>query len=89
MATSQKLNLTRNQLAKFLTDHEQIRQFERLFATVDAIAPDFVNEVATLAGNADSKAIQALAAVASLSQEAMVAATTAENKAAQAMALLG
>jgi hypothetical protein len=88
MATSQKLNLTRDQLAKFLTDHEQIRQFERLFATVDAIAPDFVNEVATLAGNADSKAIQALAAVASLSQEAMVAATTAENKAAQAMALL-
>jgi len=88
MATSQKLNLTRNQLAKFLTDHEQIRQFERLFATVDAIAPDVVNEIATLAGSADSKAIQALAAVASLSQEAMVAATTAENKAAQAMALL-
>lgn len=88
MATSQRLNLTRDQLAKFLTDHEQIRQFERLFATVDTIAPDVVNEVSTQAGNADAKAIQALAAVASLSHEAMVAATTAENKAAQAMALL-
>lgn len=39
---SSRLNLTRDQLAKFLTDQQQIRQFELLFATVDAIAPDAV-----------------------------------------------
>ena len=57
MAT-QRLNLTRDQLATFLKDFEQIKQFEKLFATVDAIAPDFVNEVFTLAANADAKAMR-------------------------------
>jgi len=37
MAT--KLNLTRDQLATFLKTHEQIKQFEALFKTVDTIAP--------------------------------------------------
>jgi hypothetical protein len=32
---SRKLNLTRDQLAEFLTDQQQIRQFELLFSTVD------------------------------------------------------
>jgi hypothetical protein len=32
-----RLGLTRDQLAKFLTEHEQIKQFELLFATVDEI----------------------------------------------------
>ena len=35
---SRRLNLTRDQLAAFLTDQQQIRQFELLFATLDAIA---------------------------------------------------
>lgn len=65
MATS-KLNLTRDQLAVFLKDHESIRQFERLFATVDEIAPDFVNEVAVSAGNAQATANDALALIAAL-----------------------
>ncbi len=60
MAT-QKLNLTRDQLAAFLKNHEQIKQFERLFATVDAIAPDVVNEVKIEAGTAQATATQALA----------------------------
>lgn len=58
-----KLNLTRDQLSSFLKDHEQIKQFERLFATVDAIAPDFVNEVAISAGNAQATANDALALI--------------------------
>ena len=32
-----RLGLTRDQLAKFLTEHEQIKQFELLFATVDEV----------------------------------------------------
>ena len=60
MAT-QKLNLTRDQLATFLKNHEQIKQFESLFAVVDTIAPDVVNEVKTEAGNALATANSALA----------------------------
>jgi hypothetical protein len=37
---SSRLNLTRDQLAAFLTDQQQIRQFELLFSTVSAIAPN-------------------------------------------------
>lgn len=62
MANS-KLNLTRDQLALFLKDHESIKQFERLFATVDEIAPDFVNEVAISAGTAQATANDALALI--------------------------
>lgn len=60
MATS-KLNLTRDQLASFLKDAEQIKQFERLFLTVDAIAPDFVNELSIAVGSAQASADEALA----------------------------
>jgi len=35
---SRRLNLTRDQLATFLTDQQQIRQFELLFATLDSIS---------------------------------------------------
>lgn len=34
---SRKLNLTRDQLAAFLTDQQQIRQFELLFATLNLV----------------------------------------------------
>lgn len=60
MAT-QKLNLTRDQLATFLKNYEQIRQFEALFQVADAIAPDVVNEVKIEAGNAQATANEALA----------------------------
>jgi hypothetical protein len=39
MATQQPLRLTRNQLAQFLKDQEQIRAFENLFQTVEPL-PD-------------------------------------------------
>jgi hypothetical protein len=55
-----RLNLTRDQLATFLKDHQSIKQFELLFSTVDAVAPDFVNEVNIAAENAGSRAQQAL-----------------------------
>ena len=55
-----RLNLTRDQLAAFLKDHQSIKQFELLFSTVDAIAPDFVNEINIAAENAGSRAQQAL-----------------------------
>lgn len=84
MAT-QRLNLTRDQLATFLKDFEQIKQFEKLFATVDAIAPDFVNEVFTLAANADAKAIQALGQIAEFAQAAAVCCAVADNRALQAL----
>lgn len=60
MAT-QKLNLTRDQLATFLKNFEQIKQFENLFAVADAIAPDVVNEVKIEAGTAQATANEALA----------------------------
>jgi hypothetical protein len=61
MATSRKLSLTRDQLATFLGDQEQIRQFERLFQTVDSIAPNVVEEINQVAGNAQASANEALA----------------------------
>ena len=38
-----KLKLTRDQLASFLKDAEQIKPFEQLFTLADSIAPDVVN----------------------------------------------
>lgn len=68
MATPTKLSLTRDQLAAFLQDHEQIKQFEKLFQVVsDEVAPFSVTEANILAGTADATANEALAQIASLS----------------------
>jgi len=77
---SRKLNLTRDQLAQFLTDQQQIRQFELLFATVDAIAPDVVLEINIAAGTAQATAVQALGMIASLAQEAAVSSAVIDGK---------
>jgi hypothetical protein len=69
---SRRLNLTRDQLATFLTDQQQIRQFELLFSTVDAIAPDVVLEINIAAGTAQSTANDALAQIIALAQETEV-----------------
>jgi hypothetical protein len=69
---SRKLNLTRDQLATFLTDQQQIRQFELLFSTVDAIAPDVVLEINIAAGTAQSTANDALAQIIALAQDTVV-----------------
>lgn len=61
MAT-QKLNLTRDQLATFLKNHEQIKQFEQLFQIADEISPatDTVG-ISIQAGTAQAAANDALA----------------------------
>jgi len=65
--TSRKLGLTRDQLAAFLGDHEQIKQFENLFNIVDTeVAPDAVTQATILAGNAQSSANEALAYIAGI-----------------------
>lgn len=60
MAT-QKLNLTRDQLATFLKNHEQIKQFERLFQIVDEVSPSSdTTGISIQAGNAEAAANEAL-----------------------------
>ena len=70
--TSRRLNLTRDQLATFLTDQQQIRQFELLFSTVDElqviIGTDFEYQADTAAANANN----ALAQISALAQDTAV-----------------
>lgn len=54
-----KLGLTRDQLASFLQDFEQIKQFENLFATVDTITNVTLDDINIVAGNADAAANEA------------------------------
>ena len=65
---SRRLNLTRDQLAAFLTDQQQIRQFELLFSTVDQlqviIGTDFEYQADTAAATAN----EALAQISRLAQ---------------------
>lgn len=85
MAT-QKLNLTRDQLATFLKNHEQIKQFEALFQVVDQISPSSDTPGIELqAGNADASANEALAQIVALAQESAINSGIAENKAQQAL----
>jgi hypothetical protein len=62
------LNLTRNQLAAFLKDHESIKQFENLFSVVDDIGPSGFDELIADAGTAITKANQALDAIETLAK---------------------
>jgi hypothetical protein len=87
MAT-QKLSLTRDQLASFLQDHEQIKQFERLFADVQQLEPTTLNDLAITAGNADQKATEALDAVATLAQDVAFQADAKAQQALDAIAQL-
>jgi hypothetical protein len=69
---SRKLNLTRDQLAAFLTDQQQIRQFELLFSTVDTlqviVGTDFEYQADTAAATAN----EALAQLSALAQDTAV-----------------
>jgi hypothetical protein len=66
MATPFRLNLTRDQLAMFLQDHEQIKQFEKLFQIVDTINTVTLDDVSVSAGNAGASANEALSQVEAL-----------------------
>ena len=84
MAT-QKLNLTRDQLATFLKNHEQIKQFERLFQLADEVAPSSdTTGISIQAGNADAAATEALAQIVRLAQDAAINSGTADQKSVQA-----
>jgi hypothetical protein len=66
---SRKLNLTRDQLAAFLTDQQQIRQFELLFSTVDTLQVIIGTDFEFQADNAAASANSALAQIIALAQE--------------------
>lgn len=68
MVTPFRLGLTRDQLASFLSDHEQIKQFEKLFQTVDTINTVTIDEVNVSAGNANASANEALAQIVALAK---------------------
>lgn len=54
------INISRDQLATFLKDPQSIRQFERLFKIINAIAPNITNVSNVVASSSDSKADLAL-----------------------------
>lgn len=62
-----RLGLTRDQLASFLQDFEQIKQFENLFNTVDTVSNVTVDDISIAAADAAAAANQALAEVQNLS----------------------
>jgi hypothetical protein len=69
---SRRLNLTRDQLAAFLTDQQQIRQFELLFSTVDQIQAITGTDFEYQADSAAATANEALASIAALAQESSI-----------------
>ena len=66
MAVPPRLKLTRDQLASFLQDFEQIKQFEKLFSTVDTISTITLDDISLAAGNAGADANDALAQIVAL-----------------------
>ena len=76
----QRLNLTRDQLASFLQDHEQIKQFERLFSVVDTLDNVTIDEINTSSGNAVASANDALAQLSAVSQMLELLVTAPRNE---------
>jgi hypothetical protein len=84
MAT-QKLNLTRDQLATFLKNQEQIKQFEKLFQVADTLSPIIVVDFEFAGDNAQATANNALAMIAMLAQDTAVSDAAFEAKLQQAL----
>ena len=82
---SRRLNLTRDQLATFLTDQQQIRQFELLFSTVDQIQVIVGTDFEYQADTAAATANEALAQISSLSQATAVEDAVLNAKVQQAL----
>jgi hypothetical protein len=82
---SRRLNLTRDQLAAFLTDQQQIRQFELLFSVVDELqvitGTDFEYQADTAAATAN----EALSQISVLSQDTAVDDAVLNAKVQQAL----
>ena len=77
---SRRLNLTRDQLAQFLTDQQQIRQFELLFATVDTLQVIVGTDFEFQADTAAATANEALAQISALAQESAVSTAVIDGK---------
>jgi hypothetical protein len=88
MATSNRLNLTRDELASFLKNHHQIRQFERLFADVEPLEPTTLDDLALAGDNAAQKAVQAIDGLEAQKQELEVTVAALEAKVNQAVSAL-
>jgi hypothetical protein len=88
MATIPPLKLTRDQLASFLQDFEQIKQFENLFATVQSLAPIVGTDFEYAADTALATANESLALISALAQDTAVNSETANARASQALALI-
>ena len=84
-----RLNLTRDQLAKFLTEHEQIKQFELLFSAVDEMQTAGVDSAAIDAGAALAGVNSLAGVVAQLAQDAATEASNALALAQAAKSALG
>ena len=84
------IGLTRDQLAQFLSNAEQIKQFENLFAVGETVVdvPDNIVVIDFEAGLAQSSANDAMAQIAAQAQESAVNAALAESKANQALELI-
>ena len=81
MAIIPPLKLTRDQLASFLQDFEQIKQFENLFATVQTLAPIVGTDFEFQADTAAATANEALSQIAALQRivQLLAFAPTIEN----------
>jgi hypothetical protein len=75
-----RLNLTRDQLASFLQDHEQIKQFELLFSSVDTLSNVTIDELNIGSGNATASANDALAQLSAVSQMLELLITAPRNE---------
>jgi hypothetical protein len=82
---SRRLNLTRDQLTTFLTDQQQIRQFELLFSTVDTLQVIVGTDFEYQADNAAAAANNALAQISALAQDTAVDDAVLNAKAQQAL----
>lgn len=85
-----KLNLTRDQLATFLKDHEQIRQFEKLFSVVSDVEPASDTQgISVSADTALALAHQAEAQIDQLSDVTAISDAALEAKISQLAAEVG
>jgi hypothetical protein len=88
MATTSRLKLTRDQLASFLKDPEQIRQFERLFATASELKPTTLGDIALSLATAEIKASEALDGIESLRRDTATTDALTQAQVAQVQAQL-
>lgn len=90
MATTKRLSVTRDQLAAFLKSHELVKQFEKLFQVVDEVSPEpDTAGVSAQAGNAIAAANEVSSHIARLTQDMAIRVGTADQKAGQALDVLG